>query len=83
MPHHALHPTKPSPHRPFTQAMQCSAELSSPALYKLVDMETLFFAFHHLPGTTAHLLAAQELHRQDWRYHKWQGAWFQVRCRLG
>lgn len=48
-------------------------------LYKLLDAETLFFAFHHLPGTRAQLLAAQELYRQDWRYHMWQGVWFQVR----
>lgn len=47
-------------------------------LYKLLDAETLFFAFHHLPGTRAQLLAAQELYRQDWRYHMWQGVWFQV-----
>ncbi|KAL6781083.1 CCR4A [Auxenochlorella protothecoides x Auxenochlorella symbiontica] len=46
-------------------------------LYKLLDAETLFFAFHHLPGTRAQLLAAQELYRQDWRYHMWQGVWFQ------
>ena len=54
--------------------------LDNPALFEKLDTEALFFAFYYMPGTHQQYLAARELKRQSWRYHKQHGAWFQVRC---
>jgi CCR4-NOT transcription complex subunit 3 len=51
--------------------------LDAPALYERLDTEALFFAFYYAPGSHAQHLAARELKRQSWRYHKTHGAWFQ------
>jgi len=51
--------------------------LDNPALFERLDTEALFFAFYHQPGTYQQYLAARELKRQSWRYHKAHGAWFQ------
>ena len=40
--------------------------------------EALFWAFYYQPGSFQQHLAARELKRQFWRYHKHHGAWFQV-----
>ena len=53
--------------------------LDNPALFEKLDTEALFFAFYYMPGTHQQYLAARELKRQSWRYHKQHGAWFQVR----
>jgi CCR4-NOT transcription complex subunit 3 len=42
-----------------------------------MDPEALFFAFYYQPDTYQQYLAAQELKRQSWRYHKHHNAWFQ------
>ena len=55
--------------------------LDNPALFEKLDTEALFFAFYYMPGTHQQYLAARELKRQSWRYHKQHGAWFQV-CML-
>lgn len=52
--------------------------LDNPALFEKLDTEALFFAFYYMPGTHQQYLAARELKRQSWRYHKQHGAWFQV-----
>lgn len=53
--------------------------LDNPALFEKLDTEALFFAFYYMPGTHQQYLAARELKRQSWRYHKQHGAWFQVK----
>lgn len=52
--------------------------LDDPATYARLDTEALFFAFYYQPGTFQQYLAAKELKRQSWRYHKGQRSWFQV-----
>lgn len=52
--------------------------LDNPALFEKLDSEALFFAFYYQPGSLQQYLAARELKRQSWRYHKQHGAWFQV-----
>jgi hypothetical protein len=42
-----------------------------------MDPEALFFAFYYQPDTYQQYLAAQELKKQSWRYHKHHNAWFQ------
>ncbi len=44
--------------------------------------QALFFSFYYQPGTFQQYLAARELKRQSWRYHKQHSAWFQVRSPL-
>mmetsp|Transcript_32597 Transcript_32597/g.92416 ORF Transcript_32597/g.92416 Transcript_32597/m.92416 type:complete len:687 (-) Transcript_32597:89-2149(-) len=53
------------------------AAVDNPNLFEKLDSEALFFAFYHQPGTYQQYLAARELKRQSWRYHKVHGAWFQ------
>ncbi len=56
--------------------------LDDPATYAKLDTEALFFAFYYQPGSYQQFLAAKELKRQSWRYHKGQRSWFQVRLPL-
>jgi CCR4-NOT transcription complex subunit 3 len=42
-----------------------------------VDPECLFFAFYFQPETYQQYMAAHELKRQAWRFHKHHNAWFQ------
>jgi CCR4-NOT transcription complex subunit 3 len=51
--------------------------MSAPGLFRRMDPEALFFAFYYQPDTYQQYLAAQELKRQSWRYHKHHNAWFQ------
>ncbi|KAK4740472.1 hypothetical protein SAY87_032353 [Trapa incisa] len=44
---------------------------------KPYDADTLFFAFYHQPNTYQQYLAAKELKKQSWRYHKKYNTWFQ------
>lgn len=48
-----------------------------PALYKKVDSDTLFYVFYYRQGTYQQYLAAKELKRQSWRFHKQYQTWFQ------
>jgi len=54
------------------------ANLDSPLLFEKLETEALFYAFYYQPGTYQQYLAARELKRQSWRYHKQHRAWFQV-----
>lgn len=56
--------------------------LENPQLFEKLETEALFYAFYYQPGTYQQYLAARELKRQSWRYHKQHRAWFQVCCRL-
>ncbi|KAI5795144.1 Not1 N-terminal domain, CCR4-Not complex component-domain-containing protein [Geopyxis carbonaria] len=48
-----------------------------PALYKKIDSDTLFYVFYYRQGTYQQYLAAKELKRQSWRFHKQYQTWFQ------
>ena len=52
--------------------------VENPALFEKLETEALFFAFYYQPDSFQQYLAARELKRQSWRYHKQHGAWFQV-----
>ncbi|CAK9878272.1 unnamed protein product [Sphagnum jensenii] len=49
----------------------------SPALWEQLDKDVLFFAFYYQQGTYQQYLAARELKKQSWRYHKKYNTWFQ------
>ncbi|CAZ82334.1 unnamed protein product [Tuber melanosporum] len=48
-----------------------------PSLYKRIDVDTLFYVFYYRQGTYQQYLAAKELKRQSWRFHKQYQTWFQ------
>lgn len=62
---------------PASYPMQRTAIFDTPSLYEKLDAETLFFIFYNQPGSYQQYLAARELKRQAWRFHKQHSAWFQ------
>jgi CCR4-NOT transcription complex subunit 3 len=50
---------------------------NDPGLYEKMDTDTLFFIFYNQQGTYQQYLAAKELKKQAWRYHKKYMTWFQ------
>lgn len=48
-----------------------------PRLFEKLGTDTLFFIFYFAQGTYQQFLAAKELKKQSWRYHKKYMTWFQ------
>ncbi|PWN28543.1 hypothetical protein BDZ90DRAFT_278898 [Jaminaea rosea] len=48
----------------------------NPSLYSKFDEDTLFFIFYYQQGTYHQYLAARELKKQSWRFHKQFLTWF-------
>ncbi|KAG5519076.1 hypothetical protein PMAC_002162 [Pneumocystis sp. 'macacae'] len=53
------------------------AIFDSPELFEKIDIDALFFVFYYQQGTYQQYLAAKELKRQAWRFHKKYLTWFQ------
>ncbi|KAJ3300763.1 general negative regulator of transcription subunit 5 [Borealophlyctis nickersoniae] len=53
------------------------ALFENPMLFEKFDIDTLFFIFYYQQGTYQQYLAARELKRQSWRFHKKYLTWFQ------
>lgn len=53
------------------------AVFDDPSLYRKIDTDTLFYVFYYKQGTYQQYLAAKELKRQSWRFHKQYQTWFQ------
>ena len=49
----------------------------APSTFDKFDTDTLFFIFYYQQGTYQQYLAARELKKQSWRYHKKYLTWFQ------
>lgn len=49
----------------------------NPAFFERVDVDALFFIFYYRQSTYQQYLAARELKRQSWRFHKKYLTWFQ------
>jgi CCR4-NOT transcription complex subunit 3 len=49
----------------------------SGAIFEKFDPDTLFFIFYYQQGTRQQYMAARELKRQGWRFHKKYLTWFQ------
>ncbi|KAK7315646.1 hypothetical protein VNO77_34212 [Canavalia gladiata] len=72
------HPTITPPSYPQVQA----PIINNPAFWERVGLEpfgtdTLFFAFYYQQNTYQQHLAAKELKKQSWRYHRKYNTWFQ------
>ena len=66
-------PSKPAPPSYPTASPPV---LDNPALFERLDADALFFAFYHQQGTAQQYLAARELKRANWRFHKKYATWF-------
>jgi CCR4-NOT transcription complex subunit 3 len=62
-------------HSAFPTQPLGNAEL--PALFDRLPADTLFFAFYYQQDTYAQYLAARQLKKQSWRFHKKYMTWFQ------
>ncbi|XP_054811066.1 uncharacterized protein LOC129312447 isoform X2 [Prosopis cineraria] len=72
------HPVITPPSYPQVQA----PIVSNPAFWERVGLDpygtdTLFFAFYYQQNTYQQYLAAKELKKQSWRYHRKYNTWFQ------
>lgn len=56
---------------------QPPAIVESAALFEKLPIDTLFFAFYHQQGLYQQVLAAKQLKKQSWRFHKKYMTWFQ------
>uniref|UniRef100_A0AAV1TFB1 General negative regulator of transcription subunit 3 n=1 Tax=Peronospora matthiolae TaxID=2874970 RepID=A0AAV1TFB1_9STRA len=53
-----------------------STLFSSAAIFEKLDVDTLFFIFYYQQGSYQQYLAARELKRRTWGYHKKYKTWF-------
>lgn len=70
------HPKTPFPTSPYFP-QEPLAIFDDPLLYEKVEIDTLFYVFYYRQGTYQQHLAAQELKKQSWRFHKKFLTWFQ------
>jgi CCR4-NOT transcription complex subunit 3 len=49
----------------------------NPLLFEKFDIDTLFFVFYFQQGSYQQYLAARQLKRNSWRFHKKYLTWFQ------
>jgi len=54
-----------------------SPVFDDPVVFEKFHTDTLFFIFYYQPGTYQQYLAARELKKQSWRFHKKYKTWFQ------
>lgn len=51
--------------------------IDNPVFWDRLDPDALFFAFYYQQNTYQQYLAARELKKQSWRYHRKYNTWFQ------
>ena len=51
--------------------------IESGSLFERLPADSLFFAFYHQQGSYQQFLAAKQLKKQSWRFHKKYMTWFQ------
>lgn len=68
-----------NPYRtPTAFPSQPPASFEKPHMFEKLNTDTLFLIFYYQQGSHQQYLAARELKRQSWRYHKKYMTWFQV-----
>ena len=70
-------PRNPYPAVPSCYPTQPSPIFDNPAIFSKLGTDALFFIFYYAQGTYQQYLAARELKKQSWRYHKKYMTWFQ------
>jgi CCR4-NOT transcription complex subunit 3 len=69
-------PQNPYP-TPASYPSAPSPIFSNPAVFEKLGTDCLFFIFYYAQGTYQQYLAARELKKQSWRFHKKYMTWFQ------
>lgn len=69
-------PRNPYP-TPSSYPSAPSLIFENPAIFEKLGTDCLFFIFYYAQGTYQQYLAARELKKQSWRYHKKYMTWFQ------
>jgi CCR4-NOT transcription complex subunit 3 len=69
-------PQNPYP-TPASYPSTPSAIFDNPAVFEKLGTDCLFFIFYYAQGTYQQYLAARELKKQSWRFHKKYMTWFQ------
>lgn len=69
-------PQNPYP-TPASYPAAPSAIFDNPAVFEKLGTDCLFFIFYYAQGTYQQYLAARELKKQSWRFHKKYMTWFQ------
>ncbi|CAJ1950852.1 unnamed protein product [Cylindrotheca closterium] len=72
----AYTPQNPYP-TPASYPSQPSPIFENPAVFEKLGTDCLFFIFYYAQGTYQQYLAARELKKQSWRFHKKYMTWFQ------
>ncbi|KAF9122704.1 proteinral negative regulator of transcription subunit 5 [Mortierella sp. 14UC] len=70
-------PKNPYPTPSYYPQMPPPNLFESSTTFEKVDIDTLFFIFYYQQGTYQQYLAARELKKQSWRFHKKYLTWFQ------
>ena len=70
-------PQNPYPGMPPSYPSTPSALFENPAVFEKLGTDALFFIFYYKQGTYQQYLAARELKKQSWRFHKKYMTWFQ------
>lgn len=69
-------PQNPYP-APASYPAAPSAIFDNPSVFEKLGTDCLFFIFYYAQGTYQQYLAARELKKQSWRFHKKYMTWFQ------
>ena len=70
-------PRNPYPGAPASYPSVPSPIFDNPEIFSKLGTDALFFIFYYSQGTYQQYLAAKELKKQSWRYHKKYMTWFQ------
>ncbi|KAG9065119.1 general negative regulator of transcription subunit 5 [Linnemannia hyalina] len=70
-------PKNPYPTPSYYPQLPPPALFEASATFEKFDIDTLFFIFYYQQGTYQQYLAARELKKQSWRFHKKYLTWFQ------
>lgn len=69
------------PKTPYTShpsfPTQQPAVFENPAIFERLPMDSLFLAFYYQQGSYQQYLAAKQLKKSSWRFHKKYMTWFQ------
>ncbi|KAF9585836.1 general negative regulator of transcription subunit 5 [Lunasporangiospora selenospora] len=70
-------PKNPYPTPSYYPQVPPQGLFDSPLMFEKLDVDTLFFIFYYQQGTYQQYLAAKELKKRSWRFHKKYLTWFQ------
>ena len=70
-------PQNPYPATPASYPTLPNAIFENPAIFEKLGTDALFYIFYYKQGSYQQYLAARELKKQSWRFHKKYMTWFQ------